>query len=89
VNANAVGTMPEVDLLALARSVERSVPADLDEASRGLQLLSRGVGSQLEEERGFGPASQSGRRHDAERLQALIARITKDLVSCVKNSSRY
>jgi hypothetical protein len=77
VDANAVGVTPGADLLALARSVERCVPADLDGAQRGLELLGQAI--RCDQDRGSQSAGEHVPAADSDRLQGLIARIARDV----------
>ena len=77
-NTNTVGRTLDADLLQLARSVEHSVPADLDQARACLQQLNDALSHQQPGELDSSiPSSQPN--DDESRLRSLIARITDDL----------
>jgi hypothetical protein len=72
VNSNGVRTAADADLVELARTVERSIPADVDRARECLCSLDDALSTPRED----GPLGSSS---DAERLRSLIARIAHDL----------
>lgn len=77
-NAITVGRPLDAELLQLARSVERSVPADLGQARACLQQLNDALSRQQRAE--VDPSIPSSYPHDDERrLRSLIARIDHDL----------
>ena len=71
-NSNGVRTAADADLLELARTVERSVPGDIDRAWECLRVLDDALSARRRD----GPLGSSS---DAERLRSLIARIGHDL----------
>jgi bacterioferritin (cytochrome b1) len=70
VTSNASGAPGTVDVLVLARTVERCVPADLETARACLRSLSEAIAVRLEQQEQ--PAS-------VDRLRALVATILHDI----------
>ena len=79
VSPNTMSPVVDADLLELARTVERSVPADLDGARQCLQSLSDAVRSRHERRRNISSQGPLSAPSHAERLRSLIARIAHDV----------
>jgi hypothetical protein len=77
--SDASGTADPADLLALARTVEQCVPADIETARTCLRSLSDAIGAQQEQPENVVSQRTSMGPDDADRLRSLIARIAHDL----------
>jgi hypothetical protein len=79
VSPNAVSAVVDADLLELARTVERCVPADVERARESLRSLNDAIRGQHEQPWNIPSQRPLARPDQTERLCSLIARIAHDL----------